>query len=280
MAEIIDGKKLAEDIKLKIRQEIVDKKLTPHLAVILVGNDPASQIYVGLKKRACEQVGIEFHEYLITASCQTKDILETIEFLNNDKDVDAILVQLPLPKHLDTDEIIRNIKSTKDVDGFHPANIKKLLNNQTDFIPGLPLGIIKLLESTNENLANKQAVIIAKSEVFYQPLAKLLQNKKIKTEIINPQDKNLSTKTKQADILITAVGQPFFIKADMVKKDVIIIDIGTNKIDNKYIVGDVDYSDVFPKTRYITPVPGGVGPMTVAMLLYNTVQLAKQKTTA
>ncbi len=275
MAEIIDGKALAEQIQIELQQEIYRQKLTPNLAVILVGTDPASQTYVGLKKKACEKIGIAFHEYLIAENCQNKDVLETIEFLNNDPEIDAILVQLPLPKHLDTDKVISAIDPNKDVDGFHPANIKKLLNNQSSFIPGLPLGIIKLLEATGENLANKQAVIIAKSEVFYEPLAKLLQDKKIKTEIIKPAQKNIKEKTLTADILITAVGQAFFIKEDMVKEGVILIDVGTNKIDNKYLVGDADYSAIFPKASHITPVPGGVGPMTVAMLLYNTVQLAK-----
>lgn len=277
MGKIIDGKLLADQIKTELSQEIATKKLNPNLAVILVGADPASQTYVGLKKKACEQIGIGFHEYLIAASCQDKDVLDTIQFLNDDPEIDAILVQLPLPKHLDTDKIISNIKPSKDVDGFHPSNIKKLLNNETDFIPGLPLGIIKLLEATKEDLSGKRAVIITKSQVFYQPLAKLLQDKKINTQIINPQEDNIKTKTLQADILIVAVGQAFFIKTDMVKPEAIVIDVGTNKIDDKYLVGDVDYSGVFPMVSHITPVPGGVGPMTVAMLLYNTVQLAKNK---
>lgn len=275
MAQIIDGKKIAENIKAEIAKEIFQNSYTPNLAVILVGDDEASKLYVSLKKEAAKIVGIEFSEYLMPANTTQNQVLEAINFLNRDEETDAILVQLPLPKHLDTDIIIQSIDPEKDVDGFHPENIKKLLNNTTDFIPGLPLGIIKLLESTGENLANKKALIIAKSEIFYQPLHKLLNDLKVETEIIDPKNKNLKDKTKTADILISAVGLPFFITADMVKDKAIMIDVGTNKVKD-YTVGDVDYSSVFPKTSHITPVPGGVGPMTVAMLLYNTLQLYKK----
>ncbi len=275
MAEIIDGKKIAEEIKADLAKEIFQNFYKPNLAVILVGSDPASQLYVSLKKQAAKKVGIEFHEYLMPENTPQEKILEAIDFLNHDENIDAILIQLPLPNNLNTDKIIQSIDPAKDVDGFHPENIKKLLNNETNFIPGLPLGIIKLLESTKENLANKKAVIIAKSEIFYQPLKKLLNNLKVETEIVDPKDKNIKDKTKTADILISAVGLAFFITADMVKDKAIVIDVGTNKV-NDYTVGDVDYSSVFEKTSHITPVPGGVGPMTVAMLLYNTLQLYKK----
>ncbi len=277
MAEIIDGRSIAQDIQKKIGVEIRQKGLEPSLVIILIGNDPASQLYINLKKKACEKVGIEFHEYLMAEKVSEEHILETIDFLNKDEQTDAILIQLPLPQHLNTNKIIEAINIDKDVDGFHPQNIKKILNNENNFIPGLPLGIIKLLESTKEDLKNKEALIISKSDVFYKPLKKLLEDKEIITKIIKPNASNLITLTKKADILITAIGKPFFIKKEMVKKGSIIIDIGTNKIDQKYIVGDVDYTSVFPKVSYITPVPGGVGPMTVAMLLYNTLKLHKIK---
>jgi methylenetetrahydrofolate dehydrogenase (NADP+)/methenyltetrahydrofolate cyclohydrolase len=276
MAQIIDGKKIAEDIKAEIAGEIFQNFYHPNLAVILIGSDEASQLYVALKKQAAKKVGIEFNEYLMPANTTQAQVLEAINFLNKDEDTDAILVQLPLPAQLDADTIIQSIDPKKDVDGFHPENIKKLLAKQTAFIPGLPLGIIKLLESTKENLAGKKAVIIAKSEIFYQPLKKLLNDLKIETEIVDPKNKDIKKITQQADILISAAGIAFFITADMVKDKAIVIDVGTNKV-NDYTVGDVDYSSVFAKTSHITPVPGGVGPMTVAMLLYNTLQLYKKR---
>ena len=274
MAQIIDGKTIAEKIKADLAQEIFTNFLRPNLAVLLIGDDPASRLYVSLKKKACQQVGIQFHEYLLPTEISEQQVLESINFLNQDETVDAILVQLPLPKHLNTNTIIEAINPDKDVDGFHPTNIKKILVGSNTFIPGLALGIIKLLEATQENLSGKQAVIIAKNDVFYQPLTKILADKKISAQLVDPKNPDLSKYTSQADILIVAIGQAFFIKADMVKNNAIIIDIGTNKV-GETVVGDVDYSDVFEKVGHITPVPGGVGPMTVAMLLYNTVQLHK-----
>ncbi len=274
MAQIIDGKTIAEKIKADLAQEIFTNFLRPSLAVLLIGDDPASRLYVSLKKKACQQVGIQFHEYLLPETISEDKVLESINFLNQDETVDAILVQLPLPKHLNTNVIIEAINPNKDVDGFHPANIKKILAGTNTFIPGLALGIIKLLEATQENLSGKQAVIIAKNDVFYQPLTKILADKKISAQLVDPKNPDLSKYTSQADILIVAIGQAFFIKANMVKNNAIVIDIGTNKV-GETVVGDVDYSDVFEKVGHITPVPGGVGPMTVAMLLYNTVQLHK-----
>lgn len=277
MEKIIDGKKLAENIQAEISKEIFQTGIHPSLAVILIGNDPASKIYVNLKKKACHKVGIDFHEYLLAENSNQQEVLDTIQFLNKDKGVDAILIQLPLPKHLDTAEIIQAMDPAKDVDGFHPTSIKNFLEGQSGFVPGLALGIFRLIESTEEALQNKNATIMAKSNILYQPVAKLLNDQGVSTTIVRPNDKNLKDKCLQADILIVACGSPFFIKEDMVKNDAIVIDVGTNKIDDNYIVGDVDYTTVFPKVKFITPVPGGVGPMTVAMLLYNTLQLAKKK---
>jgi len=276
MPKIIDGKALAEKIQADLTLEIKEKNLNPNLAVILIGDDPASHLYVSLKKKACQKIGITFHEYLLDNDTSQEKVLATINFLNQDPKIDAILIQLPLPPHLDTEKIISALDPDKDVDGFHPKNIEKLLKQESDFIPGLPLGIIKLIESTEENLAGKKAVIIAKNEVLYRPLAKLLNDQQVTTAIISPQDTNIKNQTAQADILIVACGKAFFITADMIKEDAIVIDVGTNKIDNGHVVGDVDYSEVFDKVSHITPVPGGVGPMTVAMLLYNTVKLAER----
>lgn len=276
MEKVIDGRKLADDIKREIKQEINEKKLRPNLAVVLVGEDPASQLYVSLKKRACQEVGIDFHEYLLEEDSTEKQILEIIDFLNKDKQVDAILVQLPLPKHIDTDKIISKMDPKKDVDGFHQENIKNFLENQSSFVPGLALGIFKLINSTGEDLKNKKATIVAKSNILYQPLAKLLNDQGVTTTIVHPGEKELADRCKEADILISAWGKAFAISADLVKDDAIVIDVGTNQVGD-YTVGDVDYSEVFPKVKNITPVPGGVGPMTVAMLLYNTVKLAETK---
>ncbi|RJP63063.1 MAG: bifunctional 5,10-methylenetetrahydrofolate dehydrogenase/5,10-methenyltetrahydrofolate cyclohydrolase [Ignavibacteriales bacterium] len=277
MEKILDGKALALQIQQQIKEKIAKKNMEPGLAIILVGDDPASHLYVSKKKKACHDVGISFHEYLLDANIDEKEILDTINFLNKDEHVDAILVQLPLPKKFDTDKVIKSIDIKKDVDGFHPENIENFLKNKSYITPGLPLGILRLLEETKEDLKNKSAVIVSKSKVFSQPMIKILEDRNVKVSLVNPNDKDLKEKTSQANILIVSCGKPFFIKEDMVKKDAIVIDIGTNKIDNDYVVGDVDYSNVFDKVKFITPVPGGVGPMTVAMLLYNTVKLSQNK---
>ncbi len=274
---MIDGKKLAENIQVEISKKIFQKGIHPSLAVVLVGDDPASKLYVNLKKKASQKVGIDFHEYLLAEKSTEQEVLETIDFLNKDETVDAILIQLPLPEHLDTNKIIQAMDPAKDVDGFHPTSIKNFLEEQSGFVPGLALGIYKLIESTEEELDGKNATIVAKSDILYQPVAKLLNDQGVSTTIVRPDASNLKDETLKADILITACGQAFFIKEDMVKQGAIVIDVGTNKIDNDYIVGDVDYTPVFQKAKFITPVPGGVGPMTVAMLLYNTLQLAENK---
>ena len=277
MNKILDGKILAEQIQLKIKQDLHSKNIRPSLAIILVGEDPASQLYVSKKKIACQDVGIDFHEYLMASNASEKHLLETIDFLNKDEHTDAILVQLPLPAKFDTNKIIKAIDPKKDVDGFHPSNIKDFIKDKALITPGLPLGILKLIKQTKEDLPGKQATIVSKSKVFSKPMIKILEDRKMKVSLVNPNAKNLNEQTLEADILIVSCGKPFLIKEDMVKKDSIIIDVGTNKIDNDYVVGDVDYTNVFPKVKFITPVPGGVGPMTVAMLLYNTVKLAEVK---
>ncbi len=271
--QIIDGKTLAEKIKHEVGLKISEKNLLPNLAVIIAGDDPASHLYVKIKQKACYQVGIEFHKYLFQGDYTTKEIIETINFLNDDQVIDAILVQLPLPENIDEDLIIKAIDPTKDVDCLHPENIKKIIAGKPDIVSPLAQGIIHLLESIPEKLKNKKAIIIAKSEYLFLTLKTLLADKKIFVEQINPIHPDLIKKTKTADILISAVGEPFFIKKEMIKDGVIMIDVGTNKLSIGITVGDVDYSEVFPKCSYITPVPGGVGPMTVAMLLKNTLFL-------
>ncbi len=269
---VIDGAALAEEIRLGVRKEIVSKKLHPQLAVILVGEDAPSHLYVKLKEKASHEVGIVVHKYLVDGHTGTKALLEVIDFLNKDKETDAILVQLPLPPHLNEDEIIAAIDPAKDADGFHPANVKKLLSGKPYTVPGLAAGILKLIEDTKENLAGKSALILANSEVFATPLSKVLEGVGIKAKFLKPDAAGLAEHTRKADILVVAIGRANFIKGDMIKPGAIIIDVGTNKVHGA-TVGDVDAESVNEIAGFITPVPGGVGPMTVAMLLKTVVEL-------
>jgi methylenetetrahydrofolate dehydrogenase (NADP+)/methenyltetrahydrofolate cyclohydrolase len=276
-SQIIDGKALAEEIKQQIRQEIVENKLQPNLAVVLIGDDPASHLYVRLKQKACQKLNIEFHKYLLEKDTTNKEVIKVIDFLNNDPQIDALLVQLPLPIHLDKDKILKAITPKKDVDCLNPVNIEKVMNGQSIIISPLVQSIIHLLESTGQDLTNKKVCLILKNNILTQTLEKILKDKNLIVEQVKPTDPELSQKTKKADILITAVGEPFFIKKGMIKEGVIIIDVGINKVADNMIVGDANYSEVFPKCSHITPVPGGVGPMTVAMLLKNVIKLHQIK---
>ncbi|MBN1325842.1 bifunctional 5,10-methylenetetrahydrofolate dehydrogenase/5,10-methenyltetrahydrofolate cyclohydrolase [Candidatus Falkowbacteria bacterium] len=263
--KLIDGKALAEKIKLDLKKKIEKMETKTGLATILVGTNPASQLYIKLKAKACTEVGIEFSSYFLDGSCTEEKILEVIDFLNKDQQITGILLQLPLPKKFDTDKIISKISAAKDVDGFHP---------DTKVISPNVLGIIELIKSTGENLKNKKVVVLSNSEKFAEPFKKLLKSSKV--EYSNPQSpvSNLQSQIKSADVLIVAVGKPKFIKPNMVKKDSIIIDVGINKVDGKTI-GDVDPS-VDKIVAYRSPVPGGVGPMTIAMLLSNIYELTKK----
>lgn len=273
---LIDGRLLAEKIRLEARKKIVDEGLTPQLAVILVGDDPASKLYVSLKEKACQQVGIDFHKYLIAADAKKEHLLETIQFLNNDENIDAILIQLPLPDKFNEDEAIGTLDPAKDVDGFHPVNIKKFLAGEPGITPGLAMGILRLIQETGEPIDGKRAVIVANSEIFTKPLIKLLTDKGVTATYIPADNKHLSAETRLADILVVAAGRPGLINGDMIKQDSIIIDVGTNKVGNETI-GDVDLDSINGIADFITPVPGGVGPVTVAMLLQNAVYLAEKK---
>lgn len=274
-AKLIDGKAIAEQIQKQVRREIVELGLKPGLAVFLVGDDEASKLYVKLKEKACKKVGIDFHKYLIDADVSMPEVVEAIKFLDADEHIDAILVQLPLPKKYDTQTVINAIEPTKDVDGFHPKTLQAFLTEKADFIPGLSLGIIRLIESTGEPLVKKQAVILANSDIFSAPLQKILEGKGMRVQVVSSKATNLDAITSKADVLVTAVGKPGFVGADMIKEGAIVIDVGTTKVDES-VTGDVDFDSAKAKAGYITPVPGGVGPVTVAMLLENTVKLAKQ----
>lgn len=273
--ELIKGKQIAKDIKLDVRKELVESGITPGLAVLLIGNDEASHLYVKLKEKACKQVGIDFHKYTMEANVSEQEVLDAINFLNKDETIDAILVQLPLPEGIDEQKVIDAIDPKKDVDGFHPQTLKAYLSGESDFMPGLTSGIYRLIESTKEKLEGKQAVVIANSDIFSQPLVKLLSDKGMHVEAKHPDDDDLKTRTKEADILIIAIGRKNFINGDMIKEGAILIDVGTNK-EGKTVVGDINAEDVEDKAAFLTPVPGGVGPITVAMLLENTLRLAQQ----
>ncbi|MBI3626550.1 bifunctional 5,10-methylenetetrahydrofolate dehydrogenase/5,10-methenyltetrahydrofolate cyclohydrolase [Candidatus Uhrbacteria bacterium] len=273
---LIDGQSLAEKIRLEVRRQIVTGKLVPQLAVVLVGDDPASHLYVSLKEKACKEVGIIFHKYLVEENTTEPRLLEIIDFLNKDTNIDAILIQLPLPKQLNEDKIIQALDPKKDVDGFHPENLRKFFAGKPYVVPGLAAGIWRLIQETGENLVGKKAIIVANSEIFAKPLIKILEDNKIQPEYVNSQDKNLRAKCRQADILIVAVGKPYFIDGDMIKSGCIIIDVGTNKLKNE-TVGDVDWEEINEIAGHVTPVPGGVGPMTIAMLLENVINLHQMK---
>lgn len=280
MSQIIDGKNLAKNIRESLKDEVKELKnaeIYPKLAVIMVGDDKASKVYVKNKSKACEDVGIAYEEYLLPASTKMQELLELIEKLNNDETIHGILVQSPLPNGLDANEAFRTISPKKDVDGFHPINVGKLSLNQDCFISCTPYGIIKMLESYNIPIEGANAVIIGRSNIVGKPLAKCLLNKNATVTVCHSKTKNLKEITKNADILIAAIGKPKFVTEDMVKNGATVIDVGINRTDDGKLVGDTDFGNIKEKVQYITPVPGGVGPMTIAMLMYNVVKAAKQQ---
>jgi len=276
MTQIIDGKKLAQQVRDNVRQNIKENELSLGLAVILIGEDPASTLYVKLKRKAAEKAGINFHLYKLPVNITEQEVLDAIKFLNQDEQVTGILVQLPLPKHLDQNKIIQTINPQKDVDGFHPDNINNFLCGLTNFIPGLARGIELLIKEVTPDLTDKKLCILANSDTFTETLEKYFTNQGCLTTHCHLNEPDWIEKTKQADILIVAVGKPLLIKADNIKKGAIVIDVGTNRLTDHTIVGDVDYDDVIDQCTAITPVPGGVGPMTIAMLLDNCVKLAQK----
>ncbi len=280
MSQIIDGKELAKHIREELKEEVKELKnaeIYPKLAVIMVGDDPASKVYVRNKSRACEDVGIEYEEYLLPAKTTREELLELIEKLNNDERVHGILVQSPLPEGLDANEAFRTILPKKDVDGFHPVNVGKLSLNQDCFVSCTPYGIIKMLEAYNVPIEGANAVIIGRSNIVGKPLAQCLLNKNATVTICHSKTKNLKEITKKADILIAAIGKPKFVTEDMVKENATVIDVGINRNEEGKLVGDTDFENIKEKVSFITPVPGGVGPMTIAMLMYNVVKAAKQQ---
>jgi len=278
---LIDGKAVALKEKEMIKQEIIEivesGKRAPKLVVIIVGDDPASHIYVNSKEKTCKELGMDSEVYRLESTCQEKIVLNTIEKLNKDDTVDGILVQLPLPKHIDEKKVITSISPLKDVDGFHPENVAKLCLNQDGFRPCTPEGIMVLLESIDCQLEGKQVVVIGRSDIVGKPVSLLCLHKNATVTIAHSKTKDLKATTKQADVLIVAVGIANFIDDSYVKEGVVVIDVGINRLENKKICGDVNFNKVKDKASYITPVPGGVGPLTIAMLLKNTLKAYKNR---
>lgn len=280
MYQLIDGKLLAQKTREKLKKEVEDLKainIVPKLAVILVGNDPASKVYVRNKSKACQEVGIEYEEILLDENTTMDKLLSIIKKLNDRKDINGILLQSPIPKGLNIQEAFNLIDYRKDVDGFNPINIGKLLTGQDCFISCTPFGIMKMFEEYNINLTGKNAVVIGRSNIVGKPMSHCLLNKNATVTICHSRTKNLAEITKRADILVAAIGKAEFVKADMVKEGAVVIDVGINRTEEGKLKGDVDFENVSKKASYITPVPGGVGPMTIAMLMNNVVKAAKMQ---
>ena len=254
--------------------ELKGKGINPGLAVIIVGDDPASRVYVNNKKKACEQIGVYSEEYALPAQTTEKELLDLIAKLNNDKKINGILVQLPVPKHINEETIINAIDPKKDVDAFHPVNVGKIMVGNFDFVPCTPAGVMELINESGIDVEGKECVVVGSSNIVGKPQAMLLLHKNATVTICHSRTKNLAEKTRQADILVAAVGIPEFIKGDMIKPGAVVIDVGINRVADKKLVGDVDFEACEKIASAITPVPGGVGPMTIAMLMKNTVKAA------
>jgi len=288
-AKIIDGKQTAADMRVELKAEVAKlkiKNIVPGLAVILVGEDPASKSYVTAKERACEEIGIFSDDNHLPADTSEADLLALVEKRNNDPKINGILVQLPLPKHIDESKVLLAIKPEKDVDGFHPINIGKMVAGEKAFLPCTPNGIIQLLKRSGVKTEGAEVVVIGRSNIVGKPIANMLIQKKdtgnATVTVCHTRTKNLADHVKHADIIIAAAGRPNTVTADMVKPGAVVIDVGVNRVEDSTkkrgyrLVGDVDFEAVKEKASLITPVPGGVGPMTITMLLYNTVESAKQ----
>ena len=280
MATIIDGKQLAKKVRANLKiecEELKEQGINPKLAVIMVGDNPASKVYVRNKSRACNEVGIEYQEYLLPENATQKELLELIKKINQDKEINGILLQSPLPQHLNINEAFKTITYSKDVDGFTPASVGKLCIGEDTFISCTPYGVIKMFEEYNIDLKGKNVVILGRSNIVGKPLIQCCLQKDATVTVCHSKTENLSEYTKKADVIIAAIGKAKFLTENMVKDGVVIIDVGINRQDDGKLVGDVDFENVSKKASYITPVPGGVGPMTIAMLMNNVIKAAKEQ---
>ena len=270
-AKIIDGKAISANVKEQVKAEVERDKLDIGLAVVIVGDDPASRVYVNNKKKACEFCGIKSYEYALPAETSEEQLLELVDTLNADKKVNGILVQLPLPDHINEKKIIERISRDKDVDAFHESNVGRIMIGNFAFLPCTPAGCMELIHSTGIDVSGKNCVVIGRSKIVGKPMAMLLLHENGTVTICHSKTKNLAEVCAAADILVAAVGRANFVTADMVKEGAVVIDVGINRLENGKLCGDVKFDEVSEKAGYITPVPGGVGPMTIAMLMRNTV---------
>ena len=278
--KILDGKAVSLKVKesVKVRADELKKfGIEPTLAVVLVGEDKASQTYVRAKEKACNEYGIKSVAHRLSENTTQNELLALINVLNLDDSIHGILVQLPLPKHIDTNVVLAAIDPRKDVDGFHAVNVGKLVSGLDGFVPCTPLGVMEILKEYGIYVAGLNAVVIGRSNIVGKPMANLLLNASATVTVTHSKTKNLKEICKNADLIVAAIGKPFFLKADIVKDGAVVVDVGINRLDDGRLVGDVDFDEVAPKCSYITPVPGGVGPMTIAMLLNNTILAAQAK---
>lgn len=277
MAKLLMGKEVSARIKSELKIEVEKLKeqgINPGLAVIIVGEDPASQVYVRNKERACEECGIYSEKYALPEATTQEELLALIDELNNKSSISGILCQLPVPKHIDEETIINAIDPKKDVDAFHPVNVGKIMVGNYDFVPCTPAGVMELIAESGIDVSGKECVVVGRSNIVGKPQAMLLLHKNGTVTICHSRTKNLAEKTRRADILVAAVGIPNFIKGDMVKEGAVVIDVGINRLENGKLCGDVEFETAEKVAGAITPVPGGVGPMTIAMLMKNTVKAA------
>lgn len=280
MTKLINGKEISEYIKNSVKAEVETLKksgISVGLAVIIVGDNPASKVYVANKEKACEAIGIKSYKYALPETTTNDDLLKLIDELNADEEIDGILCQLPLPAHLDEKIIIDRILPEKDVDAFHPQNVGKIMIGDFDFLPCTPAGVIEMLKYENIDIQGKNCVVIGRSNIVGKPMSMLLLHNNATVTICHSKTKNLKEVCAAADILVVAIGRAKFVTADMVKEGAVVIDVGMNRDENGKLCGDVDFENVKDKTSFITPVPGGVGPMTIAMLMKNTLTAAKNK---
>lgn len=280
MAKIIDGKAISANVKAQVKAEadkLKEQGIEIGLAVVIVGNNPASRVYVNNKKKACAEVGFNSYEYALPEETTQEELLDLVKKLNKDDKVNGILVQLPLPEHIDENAVINTIRPEKDVDAFHPENVGHIMIGDFNFLPCTPAGVMEMLAQSGIETEGKDCVVIGRSNIVGKPMAMLLLHKNATVTICHSRTKNLAEICRRADILVAAVGRAKFITADMIKDGAVVIDVGMNRLESGKLCGDVDYDGCFEKAGYITPVPGGVGPMTIAMLMKNTLTSAKVK---
>ncbi|MEK7713417.1 MAG: bifunctional methylenetetrahydrofolate dehydrogenase/methenyltetrahydrofolate cyclohydrolase FolD [Deltaproteobacteria bacterium] len=280
MATIIDGKAISQKIRSEVKAAteilIKEKGVTPGLAVVLVGDNPASKVYVGSKEKACIEMGFYSEKHVLPVTASQDELLKLIDKLNKDKNIHGILVQLPLPKQINEDLVLEAISPEKDVDGFHPYNVGRLAVGKPLFQPCTPYGMMKMLEYSNISVEGKHAVIIGRSNIVGKPIALMLLQKSATVTICHSKTKDLKAEVKRADIVVAAIGKPEFVTGDMLKEGAVVLDVGINRLESGKLVGDVDFASAEKVASAITPVPGGVGPMTIAMLMYNTLESAKR----